>query len=68
MIIVADSSPLISLAILNKLNILDKILKKIYIPTAVDNEIVQQNKPYSNELKYNLIIVLLLLTQNICTS
>ena len=51
MIIVADSSPLISLAILNKLNILDKIFDKIYIPTAVYNEIVQQNKPYFNELR-----------------
>ena len=35
MIIVADASPLISFAILNKLEVLDKIFKDILIPIAV---------------------------------
>ena len=51
MIIVSDSSPMTSLAILNKLNILDRIFDEIYIPNAVYEEITQQNKPHSKELK-----------------
>jgi len=51
MIIVSDSSPLISLAILNKLNILEQIFDEIYIPTAVYNEISKKNKPHSKELQ-----------------
>ena len=51
MIIIADSSPLISFAILNKLDILDQIFDDIYIPAAVYSEITQQDKPYSQKLK-----------------
>lgn len=51
MIIVSYSSPLISLAILNKLDILERIFDEIYIPNAVYEEIAQQNKPHSKELK-----------------
>jgi len=51
MIIVADSSPLISLAILNKLYILDKTFDEIYVPTAVYDEITRKNKPHSQELE-----------------
>ena len=51
MIIVADSSPLISFAITGKLDILSKIFTDIYIPQAVHDEITSWNKPYSKELK-----------------
>ena len=50
MIVVSDSSPLISLAILNKLTILDQLFDEIYIPMAVYNEVARQNKPYYQEL------------------
>ena len=51
MIIVADSSPLISLAIIKQLNLLDKLFDKICIPNAVYNEISISEKPYSEILK-----------------
>lgn len=51
MIIVADSSPLISFAIIEKLDILPKIFPEIYIPQAVYNELITWNKPYSDSLK-----------------
>jgi len=50
MIIVSDSSPLISLAILNRLTILDQLFDKIYVPTAVYNEVVRRDKPHFQEL------------------
>ena len=50
MVIVADSSPLISFAILNKLEILNKIFDDILIPESIFIEISINDKPYSNEL------------------
>lgn len=50
MIIVADSSPLISFAIIRKLDILSKIFTDIYIPQAVYDEITLWNKPSSKAL------------------
>lgn len=52
MIVVSDSSPLISLAILNKLTILDQLFDEIYIPVAVYDEITQWDKPHSQEIDY----------------
>ncbi|MEA1874968.1 MAG: hypothetical protein U9N51_11175 [Bacteroidota bacterium] len=37
--IVSNTTPIISLLKLNRLEVLQKIYKKIYIPTAVYNEI-----------------------------
>lgn len=51
MIIVADASPLISFAILNKLDVLDKLFKDILIPIAVYKEITKENKKHSDKLK-----------------
>ncbi len=51
MIIVSDSSPLISLAILRKLHLLEHFFSDIWIPKAVYDEIAQKGKPYSEELK-----------------
>ena len=50
MIIVADSSPLISFAIIGKLNLLSQIFSEIYIPEAVFTEITAWKKPFSREL------------------
>ena len=51
MIIVSDSSPLISFAILNKLSLLEKIFDDLYIPQSVFNEITSQNKPFTQKLQ-----------------
>ncbi len=51
MILIADSSALITLAIVDKLCVLDKLFKDVYIPRAVYNEIVQENKEESIKLK-----------------
>lgn len=51
MVIIADASPLISLAILEKLHLLDQLFDEIYISVAVYNEIGQENKAYAAELK-----------------
>lgn len=49
--IVADSSPLISFAIIEKLDILPRLFTNIYIPKAVYNEMIIWDKPYSTMLK-----------------
>ena len=51
MIIISDSSPLISLAIIRKLHLLEQIFDEIWMPQAVYQEIAKKNKPYSSELE-----------------
>ena len=51
MIIVADSSPLVSLAILEKLELLEKLFDDVYIPQAVFDEITVSGKPFSHALR-----------------
>jgi predicted nucleic acid-binding protein len=51
MLIVSDSSPLISLAILRRLHVLEQIFDEIWIPKAVYDEIAEKNKPHSEELR-----------------
>jgi predicted nucleic acid-binding protein len=51
MIIISDSSPLISLATIEKLNLLDKLFTEIFVPCSVYEEVIRENKPYSNEIK-----------------
>ena len=51
MIIIADSSPLISFAILDNFEILDIVFDEIYVPVAVFNELTNFKKPYSLKLK-----------------
>jgi uncharacterized protein len=51
MIIVADSSPLISLAILNLLDSLEIVFSEVMVPTEVFRELTEQEKPFMAELK-----------------
>ena len=46
MIIISDSSPLIALAVIGKLKILENLYKEIYVPTAVYEEVVKVDKPF----------------------
>lgn len=52
MIVVADSSPLISLAILNKLDFLGELFDEVFIPEAVFTEITTTGKPFSDILRH----------------
>ncbi|MDR1256870.1 MAG: DUF3368 domain-containing protein [Spirochaetaceae bacterium] len=45
MIIVSDASPVIALAVCDKLDLLDKLFDKVCIPQAVFNELIVPNKP-----------------------
>ncbi len=51
MIVISDSSPLISLAVIGKLDILGDLYKETYVPTAVFEEVVRADKPFARELK-----------------
>jgi len=50
MILIADSSALITLSIVDKLDVLEKLFGQVYVPRAVYEEISKENKPES----YNL--------------
>ena len=50
MLIIADSSPLISLAILNQLTLLENLFSEIIIPQSVFVEITETGKPLLGEL------------------
>lgn len=50
MILIADSSALIALSIVNELEVLEKLFVQIYIPRAVYNEIIKENKKESEKL------------------
>ncbi|MBC8146600.1 MAG: DUF3368 domain-containing protein [Bacteroidetes bacterium] len=51
MIIVADSSPLLSFAIIGKLELIEQIFGEVFVPSAVFEELTVSDKPYSKELK-----------------
>jgi len=50
MILIADSSALIALAIVDKLDILDKLFGEVYLPRAVYDEVSREHKPESSKL------------------
>lgn len=54
MFIVADSSPLICFAILDKLPLLDSVSGKVIVPEAVYNELAVPEKPYAETLSVYL--------------
>jgi predicted nucleic acid-binding protein len=49
--IIADSSALVALSVIDRLNLLEDIFKKIYVPRAVYNEVTFSNKPQAKKLK-----------------
>ncbi len=51
MILIADSSALVALSIVNKLDVLEKLFGEVYVPKAVYNEVSQENKAESYKLK-----------------
>jgi uncharacterized protein len=51
MIVISDSSPLISLAILDKLYLLEKFFKDGYFPNSFYIEVTKEDKPHSTTLK-----------------
>ena len=44
MIVICDSSPLIALSLLDKLNLLDRLFNDVLIPLSVFNEVTMDNK------------------------
>ncbi len=50
MILIADSSALIALAIIDKLEILQKLFSNIFVPRAVYDEITKDNKTEAKKL------------------
>ena len=50
MIIVCDSSPLITLSIVDSLDLLDSLFKEVYIPVSVFHEVTMSNKPEAGRI------------------
>ena len=51
MILIADSSALVTLSIVDKLDILEQLFGEVYVPRAVYEEVSQENKAESYKLK-----------------
>lgn len=49
--IIGDSSALVALAVVNQLELLEKLYDNLYIPQAVFDEVTQIGKPQSNKLR-----------------
>jgi len=49
--IIGDSSALIALSVMDRLDILEKLFNKVYVPKAVYNEVTKSNKAESKKLK-----------------
>ncbi len=52
--IIGDSSALIALSFIDKLELLEKLYDNLYIPQAVYDEVTKIQKPQSDKLKYFL--------------
>ena len=50
MIVICDSSPLIALSIIDKLDLLDTLFKDVVVPVSVFNEVNIQRKPESQRI------------------
>ncbi len=53
--IIGDSSALVALSVMNRLDLLEKIFGEVYIPQAVYDEVTIPNKPESSKLKEFLL-------------
>ncbi len=51
MIIVADASPLVALAVCDCLHILENLFEEVKVAQAVYDEVTVKNKPSANKLK-----------------
>ena len=51
MILIADSSALVALSIVDKLDVLEKLFGEVYVPRAVYDELSQENKAEAHKLK-----------------
>jgi len=49
--IIGDSSALIALSVVNKLELLEKLYKNLFVPQAVYDEVTQVGRPQSDKLK-----------------
>ena len=49
--IIGDSSALVALAVVNQLELLEKLYDKLYVPQAVFDEVTQIGKPQSDKLR-----------------
>ena len=49
--IIGDSSALVAMAIMDRLDLLETVFKKVYVPQAVYDEIAVSDKPQSVKLK-----------------
>ena len=49
--VIGDSSALVTLAVVNQLELLEKLYDNLYIPQAVFDEVTQIGKPQSNKLR-----------------
>ena len=49
--IIGDSSALVALAVVNQLELLEKLYSSLYIPQAVFDEVTQIGKPQSDKLR-----------------
>ena len=49
--VIGDSSALVALAVVNQLELLEKLYDTLYIPQAVFDEVTQIGKPQSNKLR-----------------
>ena len=50
MIVVSDSSPLIALSIVERLDLVELIYDRIEVPSAVYQEVTHLDKPFASEL------------------
>jgi predicted nucleic acid-binding protein len=50
MIVICDSSPLITLSIIDRLDLLDTFFKEVVVPVSVFNELTITNKPESKRI------------------
>ena len=57
--IIGDSSALIALSVIDKLELLEKLYTKLYVPQAVYDEVTQIGRPQSDKLKQFLQIDIL---------
>ena len=65
MILIADSSALIALAVIDKLDVLEALFGEVYVPRAVYNEVSHQSKGESEKLAYYCKDKVLDITSNV---